>query len=225
MSQIKLGIGLPAYGGKISAEHSRMWLEVGCALADSRERFKLVMPPSIVDVCQVDKARSILVEGAIATGCDWLVMLDADTWCEDGVQLLQMISSADRQGFQVVVGAVRRRHVEGKRGDKDELMIYHRIHTLGADRDERGKLHALDHLANAHGDLIDIDAAATACMAVSIPFVVKELERPWFKFTPEESEDLDFCRRITAAGGSIAVDRRVQTRHVNRPAVLRYDGA
>lgn len=218
MSIIKLGIGLPAYGGKISAEHARMWLEVGHALAASSGRFVLTMLPSIVDVCQVDKARCMLVDAAIEAQCDWLLMLDADTWVAEGYQLLVMISEAERQGSHVVVGAVPRRNTDGTR----ELMAY----QAWAGEVTSGIAAVTDAgLQIAATDLIPITEAATACMAINLPFVTKHLARPWFRFTETASEDRDFCRRINHAGGVIVVDRRVQTRHLNRPAVLTWDGA
>ncbi len=54
-SIIKLGIGLPAYGAKISMWHAQMWLTLGAALAQSSKRFELRMI-GYVDACGVDVA-------------------------------------------------------------------------------------------------------------------------------------------------------------------------
>lgn len=218
MTQIKLGIGIPAYGGKVSAAHTRMWLEVGAALADNRERFVLTLPIAHVDVCQVDKARNMLVDMATRAQCDWLLMLDADTYVEDGVQLLQMISSADREGYKVVVGAVPRRNTDGTR----ELMAYRR--EVGVEGYHRMAAVTDDALRAEPGPLVQIDEAATACMAINIPFVADQVPMPVFEFTSFASEDRHFCRRVAQRLGRIAVDKRVQTRHVNKPAVLTWDG-
>lgn len=215
MTQIKLGIGIPAYGGKVSVEHTRMWLEVGAALADNRERFTLTLPLAHIDVCQVDKARGLLIDAAIEAKCDWLLMLDADTYVEDGVQLLQMISSADRDGFVAAVAPVLRRSAEGARRP-EEFAAY-----------VDGEPLAYSELVGGHRDLIPIDEAGAACMAIKVSWVYARLrdDQPWFRFTKYRSEDRDFCQRVRQAGGSIACDRRVRTRHVNKPGVLRWDGA
>lgn len=203
--QLRLGIGIPAYGGKVSAEHTRMFLELGHALASSEARFMVTMPIAIVDVCQVDKARSMLVDMAIEADCTWLLQIDSDTWVEDPYTLLQMISDADRAMHSVAVAAVPRRNLDGSR----ELMVY------SPDGAAYGDLYLQAH----PDDLVPIAAAATACMAVRMD-VVKRLDQPWFRFTERRSEDLDFCDRIRERGHTLVCDRRVKARHLNRPAIL-----
>ncbi len=120
MTIIHLGFGIPAYGGKVAAEHARMWLELGHTLASSEERFNVRMPVMLVDVCQVDKARNMIVEAAFQSHCDWLLMIDADVWIEDPWTLLRMISEADKAGHEVAVAPVQRRRLSDQRGQLGE---------------------------------------------------------------------------------------------------------
>ncbi len=216
---LRLGVGIPAYGGKVSMEHTRMWMDFGHVLATSEARFTLTMFGT-VDVCGIDRARNLLVKQAIMAGCDWLLMLDADTWVDDGAELLRMISDADRQDFMVVAGAVPRRHADGTR----ELAVYRR-----ASDDAEAPLVPLDDAELALDfannkpidDIIQIAAAGTACMAIKMEHIAGLGGDYAFSFTAHESEDLSFCRRVRAVGGRIGCDRRVATRHLNRPSILR----
>lgn len=212
-NQIQLGIGVPAYGGRVVTGHVHMWLTLGHTLAVSSARFALRYR-GLVDVCGVDVARNELCEGAIAAGCDWLLMVDADTWVEDGTSLLQMISTADRQGADVAVGPVLQRG-----SDEPHLMAY--VHELSDDGFVRRPLapSLLD------GRVVPCHAAATAVMAIRIATLVK-LRRPWFRFDYIDGthrflgEDLAFCARIRERAGTIVVDGRVKTRHLQRPRTL-----
>ncbi len=203
---IKIGFGVPAYGGKISAEHARMWLLMGHALACSEERFTCMLPVAIIDVCGIDTARNLLMTASLGL-CDWLVMIDADTWVKDPHELLAMVSNADRANAAVVVAPVVRRNLDGSR----ELMVYQFM-------TDDGKLYSMRDEALGPGPTA-IDAAATACMAINMKFAEK-LDRPFFRFTATHSEDKDFCLRVRALGGVILADPRVTTYHLNRPAIL-----
>lgn len=202
--KLKLGIDLPAYGGTVSAEHAKMWLDVGMTLSESSQRFQLNLF-GFQDVCGVDRARNQAVTAAVTAGCDWLLMIDADTWVDDGRDLLVMISEADRADAAVVVAPVRRRRI----GEGDsELVIYKKVNTV---------LHTIE--IEKVNQMFEVDAAGTACMAVRLSSV-KELGENPFVFTETESEDLSFCRRIKMQGGTILCDPRVKTYHKARTAVL-----
>lgn len=201
--QLRVGYLLPAYGGFIVSEHARMWTEFGFCAAASSERFALVLM-GYRDICGIDMARSKIMDDAVEAGLDWLLMIDSDTWVEDGQALLQMISDADKQDASIVVAPVRQRRV----GDgESHLMIY-----------RKGMPHFME-LPRRDG-LFPIDRAATACMAIHLDDIVRELDQPWFRFTPTAAEDLDFCDRVKDRGGIILCDPRVRTFHRSRPAVL-----
>jgi hypothetical protein len=192
-----------------------MWLTFGHTLANSSERFALRFR-GLIDVCGVDIARNRLCEDALAKECDWLLMVDSDTWVEDGTSLLQMISTADRQKADVVVapGPVR-----GRDQTDQHLMVYN--HELSDDGFARLPVPP-DQL---DGKVIRVDAAATAVMAIRLVFVAR-LPRPWFRFEYIEEthrllgEDLRFCNQVRLHGGLILADGRVKTRHLGRPQTL-----
>lgn len=222
---LKIGVGIPAYGGDVAVEHTRMWMEYGFTLACSDRRFQSHMFGH-VDVCSVEKARSIIVARALEAECDWLLMVDADTWVATGGTLLEMISTADHEGVAVVAGAVPRRFVGMKpaglaayRRDPSLLgrLLPINIHPLGPNT-----LAQSDQVAP---NFIGVDSVGTAVFAVDLRFVKTKLTPPWFRFTRpgETGEDHDFCARIQAAGGLICVDRRVKCRHRNIPVVLRTE--
>jgi hypothetical protein len=217
ITRLKIAIGIPAYGGTISSEHARMTFELGNTLGASLERFDLRMF-GCVDINPIDRARNTLVAQAMQLDCDWLFMIDADTWVEStspdedaGVQILRMISDADRKDAWIVCGAVVRRR---ERGDQPmDLMVYHQV--MGSTKPDQLEPVPFVELGRR---LDKIDACATACFAVNLTKLSGT--EIMFKFTDDLSEDLDFCRQIRAVGGTIYVDGRVRTGHKSRSFAL-----
>lgn len=108
---IRLGIGIPAYTGQLDMGHAAMWLGLGAALADTRDKIELC---SMIEyqINGIDLCRNTIVYDALTARCDWVLMVDADTFhrstdfngtCEAvadaGVDLIQMIRDADRGRF------------------------------------------------------------------------------------------------------------------------------
>lgn len=216
MTQIKLAIGIPAYGGSVSAEHIKMWTELGFVLANSSERFALVSH-GYVDINGIDNARNHLLQVATESRADWLLMIDADTWVEAygsgpdemdaGFQILRMLSEADRAGVAIVAAPVARRKMadDGKR----EVMAYRWNADLNL-------MPIPDDELLAGPTLVEVDAAATAVFAIRLSAVGFAK----FEFTKKLSEDLEFCRQIKMAGGKVVVDRRVRSGHKSRPYAI-----
>ncbi len=221
--QISLAIGIPAYSGQVTSNHTRMFLELGAVISGSTERFTF-LAHLIADINPVDRARNWLLANAMALGADWLLMIDADTWVEAdadadaGFQILRMISEADRMGATIVTAPVVRRVADGP---ANELAIY----RLNAESKSISKHEArtIDWLSTLSRHLEPIDACGAACMAIHLPRVVEA--NAHFRFEDILSEDLEFCRQIREffpghAPGPIFLDPRVRTGHMSRPFPL-----
>lgn len=224
-NQIKLAIGVPAYGGRVSMEHARMWITLGRALCASAERFTLGME-GFVDVAGIDRARNILLAHAMRIGCDWLFTIDADTWVEAypdspvtaGEMILRMISDADRAGYAIVAGGVVRRSTDGLRGVMATrgVMAYKTLDEHGRYNGEMSieRFRTERALSTKTSGLVEVEAVATACIAMNLHKVNEA--NATFRFTDKLSEDLEFCRQMRAAGHRIALDTRVRTAHLSR---------
>lgn len=103
---IKLGIALPAYGFKLDVGHAAMWLGLGAALQITGDKFALTSFTEY-HINGIDLCRNTAVYDAMKAGCDWLFMIDADTFhrtggdnadaiADAGVEILQMIRDAHR---------------------------------------------------------------------------------------------------------------------------------
>lgn len=108
---IRLGIGLPAYGSKLDIGHAAMWLGVGAALWQARDKVELTWF-SEYHVNGIDLCRNTIVYDAMKAGCDWVFMIDADTFHhtagangvadaigDAGVDIVQMVRDADRSEY------------------------------------------------------------------------------------------------------------------------------
>jgi hypothetical protein len=220
-NQLRLAVISPAYGGVISAEQARMWVEFGNIVGASNERFRLTVM-GYVDVNPVSRARNQALMQAMLASSDWLFTVDADTWVigdkqgnEDaGFQILRMISEAERRGAVLVSApVVRRASQEQMRSGPGsyELAVYG---EPGPDGTYQGKpLAWLDTLPRA---LTPVFAVGSACCAIKLKPITDIVGM--YEFTKTLSEDLDFCRQIREGlgDGKIMVDPRVITGHTSR---------
>lgn len=208
---IILGLGTPAYGAKIAMWQLDMWLQLGWALAQTEARFTQRVTPKL-DVCGVDVARNRLILEAHQAGCNWLFLVDADTWHDDegaGFDILQMISDADRAGATIIAPPVPRRDPSNT-----QYMIYDRFP------------HHMEPIEYLGKPPMECETVATAMCAINISWVVAKLPPPWFKFEWTDntlsflSEDAWFCRRVREHGGKVMVDGRFRAKHLQRPEIL-----
>lgn len=236
--RIRLAVGIPAYGGNVSAHHCRMWTEFGNTLGGSLERFELVTF-DYFDVNGIDQCRNLMLVRAIEAQADWLLMIDADTWVEPskedqqaqsdaGFLLLRMISEAARisdaapSRIGAVVAPVMSRVVPGK--DVPHQMAYVEQHWETTEARFDGKPPARSGTTfepiefGAKGGMTEIDRAATAVFALNVPFAVEH--RLSFKFDGKLSEDHFYCKSVREAGGRILADTRVRTGHMSRQTPL-----
>jgi hypothetical protein len=195
---VRLAIGIPAYGGRVSSGHVFQAGNIAAAWTQSR------MPPPYyihTDTCAVDKARNMLVAKARDAKCDWLLMCDADTYYPVPAAIAAMIHEGQSRGAAVIAAPVRMRKRDGynvKRGDE------------------------LVPIDDIRGRVAEVDAIGTAFMAVRLGWIAKEWPlSPWFRFIHNEGyqpsttgEDYAFCQGVKQRGGVILADARFEPVHV-----------
>jgi hypothetical protein len=109
---LKLAIGVPAYGGKIVIGQAKMWMTLAAEMNNRREEIYLKAFIEM-DICGVEKARNFLLAHAMAQGADWLLMVDADTWVDDGRRLVHMVIAGQKLRA-AIIGAPVLRQVDGQ---------------------------------------------------------------------------------------------------------------
>jgi len=215
--KIRLGIGIPAYGGYVHAEHAQMFTELGAMLARSESRFELKMQ-GYVDIQPVDRARNFLLAHAMNAGCDWLFMIDADTFVKPdrsdesidaGFAILRMISEADRAGATIVAAPVLKRIARPT--DRQEFTVFAKADPTPERPSGCRPLTSLFEIVDG-GPFGKAHAVGTACIAINLHKIGESM----FAFTDVLSEDLEFCRQVRELGGKILVDTRVRTAHMTR---------
>lgn len=204
---INLAVGLPAYKSTLAVGHARMWLQFGAAVAT----WPNVALKSYIemDMCGIDRARNFLVAHAMSQGAEWLLMVDSDTWVDEGSKLLKMIAEADRVGGAIVGAPVMRRTQDGQL----KLNAFRRNgegEGYEAVPIESMKLSARNPV------LVNVDAIGAAVMAIDL----RRIGDAEFRFTGKLSEDLDFCQQIQNRGGVIYCDPTITTRHVKHDVMV-----
>ncbi len=215
MEQIRLAIGVPAYGGMIASEQITMWAEIGGALAGDPEDAISLRAIMNVDTCGVDRARNLLIDNARRVGAEWLLMIDADTWIVQGdhdpptgTQLFTMIVDAAKVDATIVGAPVQRR-------DGGGLTVY-----------EYETIPSPAHLVPIDTrrvprrfmptELIEVGAVAPAVMAINL----KKIDQLRFVVTDTLDEGIYLCQEVRKLGGKIMCDGRVRTAHRERPKAL-----
>jgi len=231
---INLGIGLPCYGSKLDVGHAAMWLGLGVALASTKDKFTLRMM-SDYHIQPIDLARNTIIHDAASAGCDWVLMVDADTFhsgaqhdhsrgmhncdaCElgigdVGVDILQMIMDGDRAGAAAIGAPVRGRKV----GDSAVCVES----TAGA------KV-SIDHL---RGNTMPVLRIGAAFLAVNLGWLQEHWPKaPWFVMSPYYDigrpvqgigEDYAFCDGVWDRGGEVMCDGRFVPEHVDRRKLVK----
>jgi len=205
---LKLTLATPAYRRQVDVEHvvQGMALQAACR-ADPRFQLHGF---SHADSYSLDWARNRLLLGAIQTGSDWLLFVDADTYHRDAGETLRMIGDGDRLGAAVIAAPVRMR---------GRLALFNVRERRGDD------YFPVEHAAIA-GQVREVDAVGTAFMAIRCAWLREHWPaQPWFVTTqlpgPEPrllSEDLGFCRGVRERGGRVFVDGRFTPTHVGAEA-------
>jgi hypothetical protein len=238
---IRLGIGLPAYGSKLDVGHAAMWLGLGAALCEARDKFTLTWF-SEYHVNGIDLCRNTIVYDAMVAGCDWVFMIDADTFHRStgtdgiadaigdaGVDILQMIRDADRRQVPVDtedgfvshaielpagcngVGLVGA-PVRGRGGETQDVCVQDTSGQLVPLRDLRGTVRAVGRIGGA-------------CIAVNLGWIRRFWPTgPWFVMTHDytsrprnaRGEDYAICDGIRERGGAVLCDGRFVPSHVDR---------
>ena len=237
---IRLGIGIPAYGSKLDFGHAAMWLGVGAALWQANDKVKLQWMTEY-HINGIDLCRNTIVYDAMQAGCDWVLMIDSDTFhrttgdngvCDAigdaGVDIIQMVRDADRGQYP---------HWDGEKhvltpiemGDRNGIAL------IGAPVRGRGvgdtgvcvqlsdgSQFPLEQLA---GKLTHVWRIGGACIAVNLKWLREYWPKgPWFEMEhnyegrPKNArgEDYAICDGIWKRKGVVICDGRFVPSHVDR---------
>lgn len=221
MTAIKLGIGIPAYGGNIVSHQARMWSQLGAALVANEDQIQ-IHGFAEIDMNGIDNARNALRGAMRFRGLDWLLMIDADTWCDPGSHLIRMIVEAHAYEACAVIGVP-----VVTRGVMNPINVYRYETIEQADGHRRVKAAPIPRESIPRGELFEVDAIGGAIMAINLK-TVGDIE---FQFTRREedgrvirsSEDHEFCRQVRERGLKVLADGRIRSCHVNKPDILVWD--
>lgn len=234
---IRLGIGIPAFGLKLDIGHAPMWLGFGAALMSSADKFQLTMF-NTYHINGIDLARNTIVYDAIQANCDWVLMLDADTFhatggandpdaiADAGVDLLQMIRDADRG------------QCANASGQLEAIALPRGATTIGlVGAPVRGRSVTGRGFCVQNTDGVDLAEDAIlghvqavgriggACIAVNCRWLRDHWPNPpWFEMVHDYSgrprnakgEDYSVCDGMWARGGAVVLDGRFVPAHVDR---------
>lgn len=212
---IRLGVGLPCYGSKLDVGHAAMWLGLGVALASTQDKFALRMFADY-HVNGIELCRNTVVFDAIEAGCDWVLMVDHDTFHaskvdaigDAGVDVLQMIMDGERRDAALIGAPVRGRQV-----DNPAICVQTRV----------GDAWRAVSLAEVQGRVLDVERIGAAFIAVNLTWLRTCWPNPpWFAMTYnftgrpryQAGEDYFVCDGVRARGGTVLCDGRFVPEHV-----------
>lgn len=249
MKPIKVGLALPAYGMHLDVGHAAMWLGFGAALASSQDKFKFQWLTEY-HINGVELCRNMIVHDANEAGCDWVLMVDADTFhmsngrnadaiADAGIDILQMIRDGDRNAIATpdglapiasseigLIGApVRSRgRAQSELTAETSFGLVPGVCVL----DEDGKQIPLDKLRD---NVIPVARIGAAFTAVNLKWLRACWPKgPWYVMQYDyengrprygKSEDYYFCDGIRARGGAVVCDGRFVPEHVAGRSLLR----
>jgi GT2 family glycosyltransferase len=186
-----------------------MAMALGAELVKKSDVIKLIMIGD-VDVCGIERARNILLAHAMLNECDWLLMVDSDTWVEPGSDLLRMIVEAPDDAALIGAG-VRTRSPEAN------LNVY----RWNADQRKHESYKPEGMVWQRY---FQCDAIGGAVIAINLHRIGDvDFRTYYYEDGDSISEDLNFCKRLREKGEKIYCDPRIKTFHINKPTVLLYN--
>lgn len=210
---LKLGFAVPAYGSNIDAGHIAMWMSLGAMMAYNEEQFVLadLQAPS---VSNVDLARNKILSRGIKAGCDWLVMVDADTFHDGGADILRMVKTGHERQCAMIGAPVR-------------------CKSTGVANVMKKRNGGIDHvlIEEIKGVVTEVDRVGSAVIAINVPWIKEHWPRsPWFATVHFDrglddepgvmGEDFFFCDMARDKGGLILCDGRFNPDHTTARGLL-----
>jgi hypothetical protein len=218
-----------------------MWLGLGAALFEARDKVELAWF-SEYHVNGIDLCRNTIVYDAMRAGCDWVFMIDADTFhrstgqngvCEAigdaGTDIVQMIRDADRGQYPHWLGdRLELRPIPVPDGTNGIALIGAPVRGRGVGdqgvcvQHSDGSQVPLEQL---QGKLSHVWRIGGACIAVNLKWFRERWRKgPWFEMEHDYSdrpknargEDYFICDGIWRRGGAVVCDGRFVPAHVDR---------
>lgn len=219
---LRLGVAIPAYGFHLDVGHAAMWMGLGAALFEASDKVTLT---SFIEyhINGVDLCRNTALHDALQADCDWLFMIDADTFhrsrvegiADAGVDIIQMIRDADRNAVAEVdvtgeivltpIQTLRNRTgiglvgapVRGRGGDGGVCV---KAYGSAESSDEPGMSYWTTYDAVPLDDLLHkvqpVGCIGGACIAVNCNwFRAYWPKAPWFEMRHEYGEGRPFNKR------------------------------
>lgn len=205
---MKLAIGCPAYRGQVDVNHIPQVVSIFASQLAVHNRVSWGGFFSADSAC-VAHARNHLVYGAMGAGADWLLMVDADTYCvPEGARVhpaIPMLLTAEAHGAAVIAAPVQRRRSKSYNCSLKLADTW----VLVEKQDFEGKV-------------IEADRLGTAYMAIDLNWLrSKWSSPPWFTMDfPKRGEpawigeDFLFCDGVRDLGGKLLIDGRFEPTHV-----------
>jgi len=237
---LKLGIALPAYGLHLDIGHAAMWLGVGAALATAQDKIRLHWMAEY-HINGIDLCRNVATYDAMKAGCDWVFMIDADTFHRSmgangvaeaigdaGVDIVQMIRDADRSATASIENGTVVLHPIVPPGQYSGVgLVGAPVRGRGGSQgvcvqSREGKAWGLDAL---RGRIQPVGRIGGACIGVNLNWLRKHWPKPpWFEMQHDYSErprtacgeDYSVCDGIYQRGGVVLCDGRFVPEHVDR---------
>jgi hypothetical protein len=204
---VKVALGIPAYREQVNVSHLPEVVSIVASLLATQGRMQWGGFFHVDSAC-VAHARNHLVYQAIEHGADWLLMMDADTFCipQEGKlhPAIPMLLTAQAHGAQVIAAPVRRRRTES----------YNAAFAAAG-------TWLLVEPGDFAGKVVEVQRAGTAYMAIDLNWLRSRwLLSPWFSMSFPESaeprwigEDFSFCDTVRERGGQILLDGRFEPEH------------
>lgn len=152
---------------------------------------------------KIEKACNVTVTSLRRLGCTHVLFVDDDHILREDM-LEKLVATCEEEHVAVASGLICKRLFP--------------FSTIGfARRGPEGRMTEL-YLHPGMGR-VEVDACAFGCTLVDMERL-RELPMPWFETTPERRFDVNFCRKVRAAGERVAVDTSVSVGHVMDPTVV-----
>lgn len=155
----------------------------------------------------VPYARERLAEGALAEGCDYLLMIDDDMLAPP--DLFYKLAAHNKD---IVAALAFTRNPDHK------PVIYETVEGFSH---ETGKSYGFTRFVNNYprNQLVECDAVGFGAVLIKTD-VFKKLPQPWFFGMERTGEDITLCVKAKKAGFQIFMDTSLKLGHLGTPCII-----
>lgn len=200
----KVCIGIPCFAG-VTYEVLSDYMRFAYHLGRRNQQYDFYL--AVKGKSEQFRARNAIVESAIATGCDWLFMLDDD----HVIDVQKTLGPNDQYDFLSKL-------IQHLKDDPEKGIVGALYFQRGATCDpvimwKNPPAYTFYQMSDISRRLQKVDVTGGGAMCINMK-VFDKIDSPWFQPELGQGTDIQICEKVRAAGWGVWCDTSIELGHI-----------